>query len=131
MTSIRSASPLLGALTILLAACSSEEPLTAAPVEPVATILADTNRDGRVNDLDADDKTDWSAERGAIILANIGDTAGRCVGPDDDSLSDDELEACHDASDDLPHAPDYFAPVRTLPVNGLSDDAFGTVVAGG
>ena len=131
MTSLRSATALMGTLTILLAACSSEEPLTAAPVEPVATILADTNRDGRVNDLDAEDKTDWSAEYGAIILANIGDTAGRCAGPDDESLSDDELEACHDASDDLPHAPDYFAPVRTLPVNGLSDEAFGTVAAVG
>ena len=118
-------------LSLFVSSCaagkSDAETASASP----AVILADTNRDGVVDDADRAGKTDWSMEGEALLLANIGDIAGRCPGPDQDSLSDNELEACHDASDDLPHAPEYFAPVLTLPIKGLSETATGNVTAMG
>lgn len=104
---------------------------SAAPAE--VTILADTNRDGVVDvtgQTDRAGKAAWTNERGAILLPNIGDTARRCPGSSS-GLSDAALEACNDAQGDVARAPDYFAPVRTLPVDGASRSAVGRVIAVG
>jgi protein-arginine deiminase len=89
-------------------------------------IRADTNRDGVVDMIgssDSGNKAAWSAERGAIFLPNIGDKYLRCANTDKvgNALSNDELAACHDASGHLLLAPEYVAPVRTVPMN-VSDD---------
>jgi protein-arginine deiminase len=89
-------------------------------------IRADTNRDGTVDMVgssDSGNKTAWSAEHGAIFLPNIGDKHLRCANTDNvgNPLSNDELAACHDASGHLLLAPEYVAPLRTVPMN-VSDD---------
>lgn len=94
-------------------------------------ILADSNRDGRVDDLDRQSVVFANGDHGAIILPNIGDQESRCPGSEDAAWSDAELEACHDAQDNAPRAPDYFAPVRLTPVQNLTAEAEGFVQAKG
>lgn len=96
-----------------------------------ATIIADTNRDGLVNDADLADKTEWTSAHGAIMLPNIGDKARRCPKASDKRFSDAQLEACHDADDDVAHAPENLALVRTLAIQGLSPAAWGSIRATG
>lgn len=105
------------------------------------TILADTNRDGQINDLDVDAKRTWTNERGALFLANVADTDGRCskslVAPpwgqnDNNTEFNPEIERyldeCHDATDNVLRNPKYLAPLRTLSIcKGLDDDATATV----
>ncbi len=100
-----------------------------ATLKPV--ILADSNRDGAVDAADHADRITWTAKRGAILLPNIGDKAQRCPASSAKSWSDAQLEACNDAEGDIARAPEYFAPVRTLPLPGISAKAFGRVVAVG
>ncbi|KAI1663533.1 Arginine deiminase type-3 [Pyrenophora tritici-repentis] len=78
-----------------------------------------------VGSLDSGNKAVWSAERGAIFLPNIGDKYLRCTNTDKvgNALSNDELAACHDASGHLLLAPEYVAPVRTVPMNVSEDVA--------
>lgn len=99
-----------------------------------AEIRADTNRDGVVDvtsDTDVKGKDAWTESSGAIFLANIGDTDRRCSiqalrGP---TPSNEALAACNDASDDILRQAKYLAPVQTLPIPDLSDDAVGMVSA--
>jgi len=71
-------------------------------------IRADTNRDGQIDEADEADKTEWTASRGAIFLANIDDDGRRCVprAPDGRHLTDAELALCNDASDDVVNGDD-------------------------
>lgn len=99
-------------------------PLLAAATTAALTadIRADTNRDGTVDIdgiSDSGNKAAWSAERGAIFLPNVGDKHMRCDNTDKigNPLSNDELAACHDASGHLLLAPEYVAPLQTLPMN--------------
>ncbi|KAK2598705.1 hypothetical protein N8I77_012097 [Diaporthe amygdali] len=95
-------------------------------------IRADTNRDGIVDltgDTDILGKTNWTEAFGAIFLPNIGDTDRRCSmlalsGP---ALSNDALDDCNDASDDIQRAPQFLAPLKTVPIAGLSKSAIGSV----
>ncbi|KAH6884497.1 hypothetical protein B0T10DRAFT_579197 [Thelonectria olida] len=100
---------------------------TAATLRP--QILADTNRDGSVNELDAADKYAWTADRGAIFLPNIGDRQHRCAVVDlaNQPLSNHELAACNDASGDILLSPELAAPLLTTPLEGLSPDALGSI----
>lgn len=93
-------------------------------------IRADTNRDGVVDvqgSSDSADKAIWTAERGAVFLPKIGDKTRRCANTDinKNPLSNDELAAC---SGHLLLAPEYVAPLRTLPMN-LSSDATANIYA--
>ena len=92
-------------------------------------ILADTNRDGVVDQLDTHDKRVWTDKRGAIFLPNIGDKDHRCASVDRNGLawSNHELAACNDASGHLLLAPELAAPLRTSPLRNLSRDAVGSV----
>ncbi|KAK7419299.1 hypothetical protein QQX98_003451 [Neonectria punicea] len=97
-------------------------------------IRADTNRDGVVDlngTSDAGNKATWSYERGAIFLPNVGDKHGRCPNTDRNGvpLSNDELAFCNDASGHLLLAPEYIAPLRTVPMTGISDNATARVYA--
>ncbi|KAJ3500860.1 hypothetical protein NM208_g17056 [Fusarium decemcellulare] len=100
-----------------------------------ATILADTNRDGKVDvkgDTDIKGKAEWTSERGALILANIGDTDRRCSKklPDNDSASEVNeafLNKCNDATDNVQRNAKYLAPLRTLPIAKLSYSAKGSI----
>lgn len=99
-----------------------------------ATILADTNRDGKVDSDDAKGKSTWTDKRGALFLPNIGDTNQRCSKKyanvkweDYESLNDDELEACNDASGNVQRNPKYLAPLRTAPSKELSSNAHGSI----
>lgn len=79
---------------------------------------------------DLPDKLSDSNDAGAIFLANIGDSDRRCSklalsGP---APSNEELAACNDASDNIQRAPQYLAPLRTVPIPKLSPNASGTVM---
>ncbi|PFH59099.1 hypothetical protein XA68_12814 [Ophiocordyceps unilateralis] len=96
-------------------------------------IRADTNRDGIVDvdgSSDSYDKTSWTPERGAIFLANIGDKTLRCFTQDANGnpLSENELALCNDAAGHLLLAPEYAAPLRTLPID-VSADATARIYA--
>ncbi|KAI9371364.1 hypothetical protein BJX61DRAFT_511711 [Aspergillus egyptiacus] len=97
-------------------------------------IRADTNRDGIV-DLDGDSdvyaKAHWSNARGAIFLPNVGDKHLRCPHEDlaGNPLSNDELAYCNDASGHLLFAPEYVAPLRTVPLANISDEVTAHVYA--
>ncbi|KAH8427125.1 protein-arginine deiminase domain-containing protein [Aspergillus melleus] len=99
---------------------------------PRADIRADINRDGTIDltgDTDVTGKQEWTECRGAVFLPNIGDTDRRCSkkalsGP---PLSNEELDKCNDASDNIQRASDLMAPVWTVPILGLPGDAQGFV----
>ncbi|OAL46927.1 hypothetical protein IQ07DRAFT_614124 [Pyrenochaeta sp. DS3sAY3a] len=94
-----------------------EQPPTLTP-----DIRADTNRDGVVDidgTSDIGNKAAWTKQSGAIFLPNIGDKHLRCAVKDKvgNPFSNDELAACHDASGHLLLAPEYVAPLQTVPMN--------------
>ncbi|KAF2131385.1 hypothetical protein P153DRAFT_311713 [Dothidotthia symphoricarpi CBS 119687] len=94
----------------------------------IADIRADTNRDGRVDlngTSDSAGKSFWTATRGAIFLPNVGDKHMRCAIADrvGNPLSNDELAYCNDASGHLLLAPEYLAPLYTVPLQDISDNA--------
>ncbi|EHK19756.1 uncharacterized protein TRIVIDRAFT_231266 [Trichoderma virens Gv29-8] len=103
--------------------------LTRATSAFQATILADSNRDGKVDLADEtdDDKTLWTEAYGALFLANIGDTNGRCSSQVTTRTPDGDLSKCNDASDNVLRNSKYIAPLRTLPIQTLSDDAIGSI----
>ncbi|KAF4954326.1 hypothetical protein FGADI_5349 [Fusarium gaditjirri] len=95
--------------------------------------MSNSNRDGRV-DLDGFSdtisKTRWTEESGAIFLHNIGDTDRRCsraMALNSQDLSNEELDDCNDASDNTQRAPQYLAPLKTVPIKTLPENANGTV----
>ncbi|PSN72606.1 hypothetical protein BS50DRAFT_484233 [Corynespora cassiicola Philippines] len=105
--------------------------LQAASLTP--DIRADTNRDGTVDlrgSSDLGNKALWTPQRGAIFLPNIGDKDRRCATTDRNGspLSNDELSSCHDASGHLLLAPEYVAPLQTVPLN-VSDQATANIYA--
>ncbi|KAK1623301.1 hypothetical protein BDP81DRAFT_465504 [Colletotrichum phormii] len=98
--------------------------LSASSLKP--DIRADTNRDGVVDidgESDIESKATWSATRGAIFLPNVGDKHSRCPNSDLNNipLSNDELAFCSDSSGHLLLAPEYIAPLRTVPLEDVSD----------
>ncbi|OAA71275.1 Protein-arginine deiminase [Cordyceps fumosorosea ARSEF 2679] len=109
----------------------------AGPTASKADIRVDTNRDGIVDvdgTSDQAGKDTWSDASGAIFLPNIGDSGDRCKKlhtgfdlPFDLGKLYDTLGTCHDASDDTQRAPQNLAPMLTVPIAGLSDDATGTI----
>ncbi|KAM3518206.1 hypothetical protein MY4038_010152 [Beauveria bassiana] len=102
-----------------------------------ADIRVDTNRDGIVDvdgTSDQAGKDTWTAAAGAIFLPNIADSGGRCKKlhtdvqlPEQLATLFDTLAKCHDAADDEQRAPQNLAPMRTVPMTGLSDSATGTI----
>jgi protein-arginine deiminase len=96
-----------------------------------ADIRADDSRRGTI-DLSAKPdwvtKTKWTNERGAIFLPSIGDSGMRCSKMAAARvMSIEELANCHDTSDDIQRAPQYLAPIRTVPMHDISDFATATI----
>ncbi|GJN66241.1 hypothetical protein PLICBS_000257 [Purpureocillium lilacinum] len=95
------------------------------------TIVGDTNRDGIVDttgDADLKGRDTWTDQAGAIFLANIGDTNRRCSSKVRGVKSlIAMLDTCNDASGNEQRNPKYLAPPRTLPVQGLSVEAVGSI----
>ncbi|KAF1730038.1 Protein-arginine deiminase type-4 [Beauveria bassiana] len=102
-----------------------------------ADIRVDTNRDGIVDvdgTSDQAGKDTWTDAAGAIFLPNIADSGDRCKKlhadlqlPKQLATMYDTLAKCHDAADDEQRAPQNLAPMRTVPMTGLSDSATGTI----
>ncbi|SPN99941.1 uncharacterized protein DNG_02793 [Cephalotrichum gorgonifer] len=71
----------------------------------------------------------WSQDQGAIFLPNIGDTSRRCPTVDlaGTPLDNQELASCHDASGDHLLTSELAAPLKTVPLTGLPDDASGRI----
>ncbi|KAK2764108.1 arginine deiminase type-3 [Colletotrichum kahawae] len=93
-------------------------------------ILADTNRDGIVDDGDVTDRAFWTPSRGAIFLPNVGDSLNRCPNQDlqGNPLSNHELASCHDASGHLLIEPSLVAPLKTIPME-VSNDTIAHIYA--
>lgn len=137
-------------LAVLLIACGGESadspgspdaplppPPIDAPDEPLAGIVdlrADVDRDGVV-ELDGDDDDEgeegWTAERGAVFLANLDDDEERCPEEMFPALTPDvTLAACHDAADERVNGADDLldlARLRTVPWPDAPDGVSGTV----
>ncbi|EGX88147.1 putative protein-arginine deiminase [Cordyceps militaris CM01] len=98
------------------------------------TILADTNRDGKIDTTGKSDytgKNTWTESSGALFLANIGDSNRRCsslITTDENDKTNPDYNLCNDASGDVQRNPKYLAPVLTLPSPELSDTATGSIV---
>ncbi|WEW59903.1 protein-arginine deiminase [Emydomyces testavorans] len=96
-----------------------------------ADIRADTNRDGRVDmHGDSDVQGDLGQNSEALFLANIGDTNRRCSQMPQfqgDISSEEIFDTCNDAVDDIQRAPQYMAPLLTIPIKGLSPSASGRI----
>src|SRR5688500_1321305 len=102
-------------------------------------ILADTNRDGKVDvegSTDLAGKETWTEQTGALFLANIVDTNRRCSdkimtgfdvgdGPDP-STPNQELDKCHDAADNVLRNSKYLAALKTAPLADVSSSATGS-----
>ncbi|QLI71575.1 Protein-arginine deiminase type-2 [Metarhizium brunneum] len=103
-------------------------------------ILADTNRDGKVDvegSTDLAGKETWTEQTGALFLANIVDTNRRCSdkiitsfdfgdGPDP-STPNQELDKCHDAADNVLRNSKYLAALKTAPMADVSSSATGSI----
>lgn len=104
------------------------------PFTPIVDLRADVNRDGVV---DLDDPTDdegedsWTAERGAIFLANIDDDDRTCTfAMQPTVLSDEQLALCNDARDAEVNGEEDLADLarlRTAPWPDAPDYAIGYV----
>ncbi|RYP77163.1 hypothetical protein DL769_003473 [Monosporascus sp. CRB-8-3] len=98
-------------------------------------IRADTNRDGVVDMQGSSDcwnKALWTADRGAIFLPNVGDKTRRCPNTDLNGLplSNEEMARCNDASGQYLLAPEYIAPLKTVPLPGsISNDTIAKIYA--
>lgn len=106
-----------------------------------AGLVADTNRDGRVDLVGGSDqagKGNWTPDRGAIFLPNLDDDSKRCKVTDRDLADHDiavdiRLAACNDAQDDVLNGADDaadLAPLGTVPKPELGDQATGEVSLG-
>lgn len=119
---MRSSSALLAALHATVVSCITPD------------IRADTNRDGVVDltgSSDSWNKAIWTNSSGAIFLPNVGDKHSRCPNTDLNGvpLSNNELAYCHDASGHLLLAPEYAAPLRTVPMPNITEGAKAHVYA--
>ena len=104
--------------------CQTIDALTATAA---ARILADTNRDGQVNDADLEGKEAWTSGHGALFLANIGDTDQRCSKLIRPNITDETIDDCNDASDNILRNAEYLAPLRTNPIANLEEGARGFI----
>jgi protein-arginine deiminase len=79
----------------------SEDELFAT--NPGVTLLADTNRDGQVNDLDQEGKQTWDNQHGAIFLPNLDDDSGKFqdVKVPEGIEGDRQLAKLNDANDSI------------------------------
>ncbi|WP_426744984.1 protein-arginine deiminase family protein [Myxococcus faecalis] len=109
---------------------SNSDRLT-APFEPHVDLLADVNRDGVVDERDEAGEETWSAERGAIFLANIDDDQKACpFSPSFTQLSDEQLAGCNDSQDTEVNGEEDLkdlARLRVAPWPGAPSYAVGSV----
>ncbi|HOU93339.1 MAG TPA: hypothetical protein PLU22_19940, partial [Polyangiaceae bacterium] len=90
------AAPPLAALLLGASACGAPEPGLRVDLR------ADVDRDGVVappGGADEADEDDWTAARGATVLANLDDDLGACA--PDSTIPDPELDDCRDAADEV------------------------------
>ncbi|MGL5835374.1 MAG: protein-arginine deiminase family protein, partial [Waterburya sp.] len=84
-------------------------------------LLADSNRDGLVDDRDRQDKTVWNDDRGAIMLPNLDDDGGKVKEfnlDNSDPEADTKLEKLNDANDNVVNGTEDeqdLAPLKITP----------------
>ncbi|OAL54630.1 arginine deiminase type-3 [Pyrenochaeta sp. DS3sAY3a] len=94
-----------------------------------ADIRADFDRNGKVDMSDEANcvgKSKWTTARGALFLPSIGDADRRCSKVASE-LRNEELGNFHDASDNVLRAPQFLAPLRTVPMSDVSDSTTGSI----
>ncbi|MEU0804104.1 protein-arginine deiminase family protein [Streptomyces sp. NPDC005970] len=132
--STRSASrPLRATAIAVVTLAGTAVHLPSANAAPHAvTLIADTNRDGRLSDADLPGRGSWSDGRGALVMPNLDDSADRCptLGDNGSRLGDDALAACNDAADEQVNgARDALdlAPLRLAALPKLGPGAYGRI----
>jgi len=86
---------------------------------PTSALLADTNRDGVIDDTDRPGKAAWSPSGGAIFLANV---------------DDDDSKGANDASDEVVNGPEDLkdlARINLMPWKAAPATAKGTLTIEG
>lgn len=106
------------AITVM---CGTLIPAAAGAAPPGVSLLADTDRDGRLTDADLPGRNAWTAGRGAIVLPDLDDDESRCDATG--RPSDVELARCNDGADAVVNGPADaadLAPLRIAPVRGAA-----------
>ncbi len=113
--------------------CDGQTP--SCPGDEHVDLRADVDRDGTVDltgDSDQEGEDGWDGERGAIFLPNIDDDGTDGVDPVcARSGSDEELAACHDATNDVVDGANDLldlARILSVPWPEAPDEAVGTVL---
>jgi protein-arginine deiminase len=91
-----------------------------------AELRADVNRDGLVTRADEAAEASWSAQRGAIFLANVDDDERRCAADPAEleaigSAVDAKLAACNDSADERINGPRDLADLAPLEIPAARD----------
>ncbi len=108
--------PLLAGLLLGGSACGGHE------AAPPADLRADVDRDGVVappGGADEAGEDEWTAARGATVLANLDDDLGACRA--DSTLPDPGLDDCSDAADEVVNGTDDLADLAPVAVSPWPD----------
>lgn len=120
-------------LALPVAVAAADAPATASVV-PVADLVADADRDGRLTAADAALEDTSSAGAGALVLPNLDDDGQRCAAEltaiTARTFRTAELAACNDGADAVVNGADdalALAPLRVEAWADAPDDAVATV----
>jgi protein-arginine deiminase len=108
-TSAATSTSSTASVTSVASSTGSGNPVPEDPVD----LRADTNRDGIVDFTTADDdvgEDDWTADHGAVFLANLDDDQLSCP----TNVSDVQLATCNDAADEVINGPDDLQDLARL-----------------
>lgn len=116
-------------LGIVILAATTASSALGQPQPLTLRLNVDADRDGRISDADAPGKGRATAARGAMVLPNIDDDAGRCPGvwraQRQQRVTMDEAAACSDAQTPIvdPGGDERdLAPIEVAPIPEATDD---------
>ncbi|KAL2210119.1 hypothetical protein CC79DRAFT_1319084 [Sarocladium strictum] len=92
------------------------------------SLIADHNRDGNADckDLKVADRCSSDGSE-ALFLPAVTDTDKRCSKKITPDTKSEDLDKCHDGTDNVLRHPKRLAPLMTKPIKRLSDDATGKI----
>jgi hypothetical protein len=91
--------------------------------KPGVTILADTNRDGKVNELDQEGKQTWDKNHGAIFLPNLDDDSNKFqdIEVPEGIEGDRQLAKLNDANDSIVNGSEDAKDLAEIKIQPWSD----------
>lgn len=92
------------------------------------SLIADHNRDGSANCKDLKVANRCSSDGSeALFLPAVTDTDKRCSKKITPDTKSEDLDKCHDGTDNVLRHPERLAPLTTKPIKRLGDDATGKI----